>query len=147
MQVDGGVRVEVRLHENAIKPFTVGGQRHRRVYIIRNQQVYPEWQDVKPQLKHIASRAIDSLTKAQGVGDLHRLYVHAQRDGLDDNLAYISQEYSGKPKSESDTAHLNQRFDYAITWPRPVIPGPSIRRTSVLPERGPGDFDREMHHG
>jgi hypothetical protein len=80
-------------------------------------------------------------------GDLHRRYVYAQRDGLDYNLADIPQDYSGTPKSKFAKAYMNQLVDYAITWPRPVIPGASIRRTSVLPERGPGDFDREIHHG
>jgi hypothetical protein len=113
MHGDGGVRVEVMLYEDAIKPFAIGGQRDRKLYIIRNQQVYPEWKYVKPQLKYLAARAIDSLTKSQGVGDLFRLYVYAQRDGLDYNLAYIPQDFPVKSKSEFDTAYMNQLFDYA----------------------------------
>lgn len=113
MHVDGGVQAEVMLYEAALKPWTIGGQRDRKLYIIRNQQVYPQWKYVKPQLKYLASRGIDSLTKSQGVGDLFRIYVYAQRDGLDYNLAYIPRDFLVKPKSEFDTAYMNRLFDYA----------------------------------
>ena len=107
MHGDGGVRVEVMLYEKALKPWTIGGQRDRKLYIIRNQQVYPQWKDVKPQLKYLASRAIDSLIKAQSVGDLYRLNVYAQRDGLDYNLAYIPRDFPVKAKSEFDKSYMN----------------------------------------
>lgn len=113
MHCDGGVEAEVMLYENAIKPWTIGGQRRRKLYIIRNQQVYPQWKYVKPQLKYIASRGIDSLTKSQGVGDLYRIYVYTQRDGIDYNLAYIPRDFPVKPKSEFDKVYMNQLFDYA----------------------------------
>jgi predicted acylesterase/phospholipase RssA len=45
---DGGVRVEVMLYEAALKPWTIGGQRERKLYIIRNQQVYPQWSTSNP---------------------------------------------------------------------------------------------------
>jgi predicted acylesterase/phospholipase RssA len=110
MHVDGGVQAEVMLYENAIKPFSVAGQRDRKVYIIRNEQVYPAYKKVKPELKSIASRAVDSLLKSQGVGDLFRLYTYAQRDNLDYNLAFIPKDFHAKPKSEFDTAYMNALF-------------------------------------
>jgi hypothetical protein len=122
MHCDGGVEAEVMLYENAIKPWTIGGQRERKVYIIRNQQVYPQWKYVKPQLKYIATRGIDSLTKSQGVGDLYRIYVYAQRDGIDYHLAYIPQNFPGKPKSEFDPAYMNQLFDYAYNLAKAGYP-------------------------
>ena len=75
----------------------------RKLYIIRNQQVYRQWKYAKPQLKYIASRGIDSLTKSQGVGDLYRIYVYAQRDGIDYNLAYIPAGFSRLKPSRSLT--------------------------------------------
>jgi len=42
---------------------------------MRHEQVHPEWEKVKPQLKYIATRAIDTRLKSQGVGDLFRLSV------------------------------------------------------------------------
>ncbi len=110
MHVDGGVEAEVMLYENALKPFAAGVQRDRKLYIIRNEQVYPDHKYVKPHLKHIASRAIDSLIKSQGVGDLYRLYVYAHRDELDYNLAFIPRSFVAKPASEFDPAYMNALF-------------------------------------
>ncbi len=110
MHVDGGVQAEVMLYENAIKPFSIGGQRDRKIYIIRNEQVYPNYKRIKPQLKDIASRAIDSLLKSQGVGDLFRLYTYAKRDDLDYNLAFIPKDFHGTYTSEFDTAYMNSLF-------------------------------------
>jgi predicted acylesterase/phospholipase RssA len=111
MHVDGGVQAEVMLYENAIKPFSIGGQRDRKVYIIRNEQVYPQYKKVKPQLKDIASRAIDSLLKSQGIGDLYRLYTYAKRDDLDYNLAFIPKDFHGTSTSEFDTAYMTALFN------------------------------------
>jgi hypothetical protein len=113
MHVDGGVRAEIMLYENALKPFIVSGRRERRLYIIRNQRVDPKWMYVKPQIMFIASGAIDSLFKTQGVDETYRLYVYAQRDDLDFNLAYIPRNFPVKAKSEFDKAYMNQLFDYA----------------------------------
>jgi predicted acylesterase/phospholipase RssA len=110
MHVDGGVQAEVMLYENAIKPFSIGGQRDRKLYIIRNEQVYPQYKKVKLQLKDIASRAIDSLLKSQGIGDLYRLYTYAKRDDLDYNLAFIPKDFHGTYTTEFDTAYMNALF-------------------------------------
>jgi predicted acylesterase/phospholipase RssA len=110
MHVDGGVQAEVMLYENAIKPFSVAGQRERKLYIIRNEQVYPSYKYVKPELKSIASRAVDSLLKSQGIGDLYRLYAYAKRDSLDYNLAFIPKDFHATPHSEFDTAYMNALF-------------------------------------
>jgi predicted acylesterase/phospholipase RssA len=111
MHVDGGVQAEVMLYENAIKPFTIGGQRDRKLYIIRNEQVYPQYKKVKPQLKDIAGRAIDSLLKSQGIGDLYRLYTYAKRDDMDYNLAFIPKDFHATSASEFDTAYMNALFN------------------------------------
>jgi hypothetical protein len=110
MHGDGGVMAEVMLYENAIRPFSIGGERERKLYIIRNEQVYPEWKRLKPHLKDIASRAIDSLIKSQGIGDLYRLYTYAKRDDLDYNLAFIPKSFLAKSTSEFDTAYMNALF-------------------------------------
>jgi predicted acylesterase/phospholipase RssA len=110
MHVDGGTKAQVMLYEAAINLIVVGGQRPRQLFIIRNEQVYPEWKKVKPQLKYIAARAIDTLLKSQGVGDLFRLYVYAQRDNFDYNLAYIPEAFTTRPTSPFDTAYMNRLF-------------------------------------
>jgi hypothetical protein len=124
MHVDGGVRAEVMLYEDAFKLFTAKkklGQlvdRPRKLYLIRNAQVYPEYESIKPKIEHIGSRAITSLTKYQGVGDLYRIYLLAQRDHIDYNLAYIPAEFNPKRTSEFDPQYMNQEFEMAYNLAR-----------------------------
>lgn len=117
MHVDGGVEAQVMLYENAILPFSQAAarqgrvQRERRLYIIRNEKVYPEWEKVKPQLAQMAIRSIDSLTKSQGVGDLFRLYVYAIRDKINYNLAYIPASFKVVESKPFDNAYMRQVFE------------------------------------
>lgn len=118
MHVDGGIEAQVMLYENALLPFAAAianskehrVYRERKLYIIRNEKIYPEWADVKPELKAIAVRSIDSLIKSQGVGDLYRLYAYAERDGIEYNLTYIPKEFTLKPKTPFDNAYMRQLF-------------------------------------
>jgi len=80
------------------------------LYLIRNAQVYQEYKNIKPHISDIGSRAISSLTKYQGVGDLYRIYVLAQRDGIDYNLASIPLDFHPKRDSEFDTKYMNEEF-------------------------------------
>jgi hypothetical protein len=125
MHVDGGVKAEVMLYEDAISLFTtrkkLGHLVHNRpikLYIIRNARVSPEYESVKPHIGDIGTRAISSLTKYQGVGDLYRIYVLAQRDHIDYNLAFIPLDFHPKRDSEFDTRYMNQEFDLAYNLAR-----------------------------
>lgn len=125
LHVDGGVRAEVMLYEDALNLFTTRKKirapipdRPRKLYIIRNAQVAPEYESTKPHIGDIGTRAISSLTKFQGVGDLYRIYVLAQRDGIDYNLAYIPLDFHPKRASEFDTNYMNQEFDMAYNLAR-----------------------------
>ena len=125
MHVDGGVKAEVMLYGDAISFFTASKKlgslmpdRPRKLYIIRNAQVSPEYESIKPHIWAIGPRAISSLTKYQGVGDLYRIYVLAQRDGIDYNLAFIPVDFHPKRTSEFDTKYMNQEFELAYNLAR-----------------------------
>ena len=129
MHVDGGAMAEVILYESALQPFArienipVSMQNRPRIlYIIRNSQIKPDWQNVKSRLTAIAPRAIDTLIKAQGVGDLYRLYTFARRDGLDYNLAAIPLDFPDHPKEMFDTEYMNKLFNLAYGLARQGYP-------------------------
>ena len=102
------------------------------LYIIRNAQIYPEYESVKPKIGSIGARAITSLTKSQGMGDLYRIYVLALRDELDYNLAFIPKDFHPKRASEFDTNYMDQEFNMAYNlassgyqwskWPPGFVP-------------------------
>lgn len=57
-----------------------------------------------------AGRAVSSLLQTQGVGDLYRIYLTAQRDGVDFNLAYVPPSFTTPHTKDFDTAYMQALF-------------------------------------
>lgn len=114
MHVDGGATAEVfiyppRFHLREIVAAN-GYDRKRTLYIIRNDRLDAEWANVNRRTLSIASKAVSSLIHTQGNGDLHRMYLTAERDHLDYNLAYIPADFTAVRKSEFDPVYMAQLF-------------------------------------
>jgi predicted patatin/cPLA2 family phospholipase len=128
MQVDGGTTAEVILYEGALKPFArlrkaaKHEMRPRFLYIIRNSQVSGEWAKVKSRITSIGPRAISTLIKAQGVGDLYRLYVFARRDYMDYNVAAIPEDFKAAKKEEFDPVYMTKLFNLGYEMARKGFP-------------------------
>jgi hypothetical protein len=126
MHVDGGVTNQVFLYGPVLDPMrmtqALGFDRRRRqvrVYVIRNTQVKAHWQAVKPRIRSIAPRSVSSLIKAQGIGDLYRIYSTARRDGLDFNLAVVPDQMETSDRAdEFDNRIMNVLFDTGYTLAR-----------------------------
>jgi hypothetical protein len=116
MHVDGGTMAQVFLYPPSLKVGQMSAdrsiQRERRVYIIRNARLDPEWADVKRRTFSIASRAISTLIHTQGLGDLYRIYLATQRDGVDYNLAFVGPDFTTKHHTEFDAAFMQALYDY-----------------------------------
>ena len=111
MHVDGGTMAQVFLFPPSLSIAGVGaGKRERVVYIIRNARMDVDWASVERRTLSIASRAIGSLTRTQGIGDLYRIYVTTQKDGMDFNLAYIPPTFNVPHKEEFDTNYMQQLY-------------------------------------
>ncbi len=50
------------------------------------------------------------LIHTQGIGDLYRIYLTTQRDGVDFNLAYISDSFNAPHMEEFDTEFMRQLY-------------------------------------
>ena len=116
MHVDGGTMTQVFLYPPSINVKQLErqeqvGKRERRLYIIRNSRLDAEWAQVDRRTMTIVGRAITSLIQTQGIGDLYRIYVTAQKDGLDYNLAYIPTSFNVPKKEDFDTEYMRQLFD------------------------------------
>jgi predicted acylesterase/phospholipase RssA len=111
MHVDGGTMAQVFLFPPSIDVAKVGAaQRKRVVYIIRNARLDVDWASVERRTLPIATRAIGSLTRTQGIGDLYRIYVTSQKDGIDFNLAYIPPSFNVPHTEEFDTNYMRQLY-------------------------------------
>jgi len=114
MHVDGGATAQVFIYPPALKLAELSKQhgvvRERRLYLIRNARLDPDWAEVERRTLSIAGRAINSLIQSQGVGDLYKIYAETQRDGIDFNLAYIPRSFNAPHKEEFDTEYMGKLF-------------------------------------
>ena len=118
MHVDGGVSNQVFLYGPMLKPLKFNKNtddsspnREAHVYIIRNTQLRPDWQNVRPSLRSIGSRSISSLIRAQGIGDLFRIFATTQRDKLDFNVTFIPDALDVNREDEFDNRVMNLLFE------------------------------------
>jgi len=114
MHVDGGASAQVFLYPPSLdiraRDRATGSARERRAYVIRNARLDPDWAQVERRTLSIAGRAVSSLIQTQGVGDLYRIYLAAQRDGLDFNLAYIPRSFTKPLKEPFETEYMRELF-------------------------------------
>lgn len=115
MHVDGGTASQVfvyplslKIKELSLKNRVV---RERRVYIIRNARLDPDWAEVDRKTLTIAERAITTLIQTQGIGDIYRIYLASQRDDVDFNLAYIPKSFDASHTEEFDTGYMRALYD------------------------------------
>ncbi len=115
MHVDGGATAQVFVYPPSFDLKASARklgiqQRERRVYVIRNSRLDPEWAQVERSTMTIAGRAISSLIHTQGIGDLYRIYLTAQRDGVDFNLAYIPDSFNAPHLEDFDTEFMRKLY-------------------------------------
>jgi len=109
MHVDGGTVAQVFLYPPSLS-FAGAPERKRVLYIIRNARMDVEWLSVERRTLSIATRAIASLTRTQGIGDLYRIYTTTQRDGIDFNLTYIPASFDVPHNEEFDTNYMRSLY-------------------------------------
>ena len=126
LHVDGGTASQVFLYPADLdwkviteKLNVIGSA---RVYVIRNSFLNPDWKSVKPKIMPIAGTSISSLIRTQGIGDMYRIYLDCQRDGIDYNLAYIPESFDLKPKEDFDPVYMSKLFDLGFQMARSGYP-------------------------
>ena len=117
MHVDGGTMSQVFFYPPSLHVQEVTEEhqvtRERKVYIIRNARLDPEWTHVERRTMSIAGRAISGLIHTQGIGDLYRIYATAQRDGADFNLAFIPPSFDAPHREEFDNEYMRALYKTA----------------------------------
>lgn len=115
MHVDGGAASQVFLYpadldwKFVLERFEVQGI--PKAYVVRNDQLQPDWKTIYPKILPIAGVSIGSLIRTQGIGDMYRIYLDCQRDGIDFNLAYITENFDIKPNEDFDPVYMGKLFD------------------------------------
>ena len=146
MHVDGGTMAQVFVYPASMRiseeAAAVGVTRERRLYVIRNARLDPDWASVERSTMSIAGRSIASLIHSQGIGDTYRIYAVAQRDGVDFNLTFIPSSFNFPHKEEFDNEYMRKLYavgyDQAakgIPWAKtpPGLTGPAPEDTAKRP--------------
>lgn len=114
MHVDGGIMAQVFAYPAVIRikdeAAAQGVTRERKLYVIRNARLDPDWADVERNTMTIAARSVASLIHSQGIGDLYRIYATAERDGVDFNLGFIPSSFNAPHKEEFDTEYMRALY-------------------------------------
>ena len=115
LHVDGGVASQVFLYAVSLDlrwmEQQIGLTGEDRIFVIRNSQLDPKWTPVKPTMLPIMESSIETLIRTQGIGDLYRIYLGAQRDDLDYHLAYIPSDFDERPSELFDPEYMKKVFD------------------------------------
>jgi predicted acylesterase/phospholipase RssA len=119
MHVDGNTAAQVFVYPAAVRlkdvAATIGVDRERKLYILRNARLDPEWAQVERRTLPIALQAVTTLIQYQGIGDLYRIYTVAKRDGIDFNLAYIPPTFKTPHNEDFDTNYMRSLYDTGYT--------------------------------
>ncbi|WP_167391990.1 patatin-like phospholipase family protein [Mesorhizobium sophorae] len=130
MHVDGGTSNEVFLMPAGLSLRELDQTFHARVkarlYIIRNGRTTPEPSIVKATLPDIAEKAVSSLIKTQGIGDLYRLYAVAKRDGINYNYIDIPSDFTVEAKSPFDSKFMRALYDKGYEMGRDGVPWKTV---------------------
>jgi predicted acylesterase/phospholipase RssA len=112
LHVDGGVTRQVFVAPSVFA-FVPPDQKpaSRRLYVIRNGKIDPEWQPVNEKVLSVTQRSLSTLIKNQGIGDLYRIYTITRRDGIDFNLASIPADFSQSSDEPFDRKYMIALFD------------------------------------
>ncbi len=115
MHVDGGttdnaillpIQTNIRAIEKSLKH-----KAKRRLYIIVNSHVNPEWKKVKASTVDIAGRSIATLIKQQTLGDILKLYGFAIKNKIEFRLATVPDDFNEESKEPFDRAYMTKLFN------------------------------------
>ena len=117
MHVDGGTYAQVFLFGGGVDLNTIikrSGMeltpRPVRLFILRNSRFDPQYLKMEPRFSPIAGRAISTLIKSQGMGDIFRLYLRCQLEGMDFNLTSIPPQFDVHAESMFDPKYMSALF-------------------------------------
>lgn len=112
LHVDGGVTSQVFIcpTELDLSKTATRLPANRKLYIIRNSKVKPEYQAVASHTLSVSRRSISTLIKSQGIGDLYKMKLIADRDQLDYHLAFVGPEFVHEAKEPFDSDYMGALF-------------------------------------
>ena len=126
MHVDGGTTREVffTVADFSFREFdrAIGRKVQRKLWIIRNGKIEPEYKVTPDSTFVIAQRSLETLSKSRGVGDLIRMYSRARADNIDYNLASIPMDFDAPHPKPFDRAYMQALYGVGLALGRSGYP-------------------------
>lgn len=143
MHVDGGASTQVFFYPPSLNlRELVGGPRQRTIWVIRNGRVDVEGASTNRSIFAITRRSAATLLHFSGLGDISRIYLAAERDGLNFRLTYIGSNFVAARSEPFDPGFMNALFDYGFAKGRTpeawVSVPPAVGSVAEAVDRGPG---------
>jgi predicted patatin/cPLA2 family phospholipase len=117
IHVDGGLGRQVFFYPEAMHwddiLNVIKSDGKPELYVIRNAKLDPEWKEVKATALDLGGRSVSSLIRTQGIGDISKIYLAAERDGLGLNLAYIPEAFDVESDEAFDRDYMQALYDLA----------------------------------
>lgn len=126
MHVDGGATSQVFFYpigldwESVLDRLNVPGQPD--LYVIRNARIEPTHEIIERRSTDIGFRTIESLLRTQGLGDLYRIYLAAELDGLEYHGAAIPEDFTETSAEFFDPVYMQKLFDLGFELARDGYP-------------------------
>lgn len=115
MHVDGGVTGQLFFGAKGIDWDKVverlGVVGRPELYLIRNSRFNDRWDSVRPRLIPIVSRTVSSLIRAQGIGDLAKVYILAKKYAVGFHVAFIPDHFDIEASEPFDPAYMKALFE------------------------------------
>ena len=141
MHVDGSASAQVFLYWTGVELNKLseehGARRERKVYVLCNARLDPEWSEVERRTLSITFNAIATLIEYHVIGDVNRIYHVTKRDGTDFHLGYIPRSFKVMRKKQFDTVYMRQLYDFGYAQ------AAGGYRWAKQPPNAVGEFDDE----
>jgi Patatin-like phospholipase len=83
----------------------------RRVYVVRNGRLAPEYEPVEPNTLAISARSLFTVTKNQSMGDINFIYAMTERDRAEFRLASIPSSFTVRSTKPFDPVYMKALFE------------------------------------
>ncbi len=119
LHVDGGTTGQVFFLPPQFLLQSLAPQRVRKsirgtklnLYIIMNTPLHPKWEATNATTVQLAKRSITTLMQQQAIGDLYKLYVETQNNGIGYNVVAIPPGFKMKSNEAFDPVYMQALFD------------------------------------
>ena len=111
MHVDGGTTDSVVLLPVQARLRGRHKKQKRKLYVIVNSNLSPEWKSVKSVAIGIAGRSIGTLIKQQTIGDVAKLHSFSKANQIQFHLASIPSDFKTKSTEPFDRKYMTALFD------------------------------------